>query len=315
MKKRSVMRREGLILLSFLMALFASQDVLSETPGLESLLPKVAPSGWTFKDPPETFTKETLFEHINGQADLFLHYGFEKSIFVIYQNENSSDDRIEVDIYDMGNPLQAFGVFSRFRQEGSAASIGLDSSLGDRHAVFYKGRYFVVLQAVETNASSLKRLATDIESRILDNTGPPKEIEYFPKNGLKPGSIEYFPDGLLGHQFLKRGFKASYIEKDENKTNTKTVSEDQEFHLFLSIFDNSKEAMDAMRVFRENLSRKGRVMEGISAEFGPEALTGIDPYQGKIIVAQKGPYLVGAVGFEQDMDGEQRLAELINVVK
>jgi large subunit ribosomal protein L23 len=84
----------------------------------------------------------------------------------------------------------------------------------------------VVLQAVETNPSSLKRLATDIESRISDNAGPPKEIEYFPKNGFKPGSIEYFPDGLLGYQFLKRGFKASYVKKDEKKTDAvvKSVS-------------------------------------------------------------------------------------------
>ena len=284
-------------------------------PGIESLLPKIAPSGWTLRDPPETFTKETLFEHIDGQADLFLQYGFEKSIFAIYRNVNSSDDKIDVDIYDMGNSLQAFGVFSRFRQEESAAGIGLDSSLGDRHAIFYKGKYFVVLQAVDSNASTLKRLAMEIESRISDNSGPPKEIEYFPKDGLKPGSIEYFPDGLLGYQFLKRGFKASYVEKDEKKTDAKTVSEDQEFHLFLSIFENSQEAMNALRLFRENLSKKGKVTKGISTQFGPDALTGVDPYQGKIIVAQKGPYLVGAVGFEQDKDGEQRLAELINVVK
>ena len=309
------MRREGLIILCFLMVLFTSQDALSKKTPVESLAPKVAPSGWTLKDPPETFTKETLFEHIDGQADLFIHYGFEKSIFAIYQNENSSDDRIDVDIYDMGNPLQAFGVFSRFRQEGSAAGIGLDSTLGDHHAIFYKGRYFVVLQAVETNASALKRLAIEIESRISDNAGPPKEIEYFPKNGLKPGSIEYFPDGLLGYQFLKRGFKASYAVKDEKKTDSKTVSEDREFHLFLSIFENSQEAMNALRVLRENLSTKGKITEGVSTQFGPDALTGVDPYQGKIIVAQKGPYLVGAVGFEQDRDGERRVAELIRIVK
>ncbi len=44
-------RREGLIILSFLMILFASQDVLSQKPGIESLLPKIAPSGWILKDP------------------------------------------------------------------------------------------------------------------------------------------------------------------------------------------------------------------------------------------------------------------------
>jgi hypothetical protein len=44
-------------------------------------------------------------------------------------------------------------------------------------------------------------------------------------------------------------------------------------------------------------------------------LTGVDPYQGKTIVAHQGNYLVGAVGFEQDKEGEQRLAELIKEVK
>lgn len=310
-----MMRREGLIIVSFLVVLFASQDVFSGKTPIELLVLKVAPDGWALIDAPETFTRETLFEHIDGQADLFLEYGFEKSVFTIYRNVNSSEDKIDVDIYDMGNPLQAFGVFSRFRHEESTAGIGLDSSLGDRYALFYKGKYFVVLQATDSNASTLKRLAQEIESRISDNSAPPKEIAYFPKSGLKPGSIEYFPYGLLGHQFLGRGFKASYVEKDETKTDAKTMSEGRDFHLFLSIFENSQEAMNALRLLREHLFKKGRVAEGISTQFGPDALTGVDPYQGKTIVAHKGPYLVGAVGFEQDKDGEQRLAELMSEVK
>jgi len=307
--------REGLIILSFLVILFAPQDVFSGTTPIESLVPKVAPDGWALRDASETFTRETLFEHIDGQADLFLQYGFEKSVFTIYRNVNSSDDKIDLDIYDMGNTLQAFGIFSRFRQEENPAGIGLDSSLEDRYALFYKGKYFVVLQATESNASTLKRLAQEVESRISDNSAPPREIAYFPKSGLKPGSIEYFPDGLLGHQFLKRGFKASYLEKDETKTDAKTSLEGRDFQLFLSIFENSQETMNALRLFREHLSKKGGVAEGISAQFGPDALTGVDPYQGKAIVTHKGHYLVGAVGFERDKDGEQRLAELMREVK
>ncbi len=211
-------RREGLIILSFLVVLFASPNVFSGTTPIESLVPKVPPDGWAVRDASETFTRETLFEHIDGQADLFLQYGFEKSVFAIYRNVNSSDDKIDVDIYDMGNPLQAFGIFSRFRQEESPAGIGLDSYLADRYALFYKGKYFVVLQAQDSNASTLKRLAKEIESRISDNSAPPKEIGYFPKSGLKPGSIEYIPDGLLGHQFLKRGFKASYVGRARQRS-------------------------------------------------------------------------------------------------
>ncbi|MGA2517734.1 MAG: hypothetical protein ABSG44_14440 [Thermodesulfobacteriota bacterium] len=35
-----------------------------------------------------------------------------------------------------------------------------------------------------------------------------------------------------------------------------------------------------------------------------------DPYQGKVIVLQKGFYLLGVLGFEKEEDGENRLADL-----
>ena len=308
-------RNEVLIIFFFFAVLFASQNAFSETKTLESLVPKNAPNGWALRSAPETFTRETLFEHIDGQADLFLQYGFEGSVFASYRKGNSSEDKIDADIYDMGNSLQAFGVFSRFRQEENPAGIGLDSYLEDRYVFFYKGKYFVALQAIDPNPSILKRLAQEIESRISDNSTPPKEIGYFPKSGLKPGSIEYFPNGLLGREFLKRGFKASYVKKDETRTDTKTVSEDREPSLFLSIFENSQEALNAMKLFREHLSKEGKLAEGISTQFRPDVLSGVDPYQGKIIVALKGAYLVGAVGFEQDSEGEQRLAELMKNLK
>jgi hypothetical protein len=302
--------RVALIIFLFLVVLVPSQNASSETKTMESLVPKNAPNEWALRSAPETFTKETLFEHIDGQADLFLQYGFEGSVFAVYRNANSSEDKIDLDIYDMGNSLQAFGVFSRFRQEERSAGIGLDSYLEDRYAFFYKGKYFVALQATDSNPSILKQLAQEIESRISDNSSPPKEIGYFPKSGLKPGSIEYFPNGLLGREFLKRGFKASYVKKGETK-----ISEDREFSLFLSVFENSQDALNAMKLFKEHLSKEGRLAEAISTQFGPDVLSGLDPYQGKIIVAHKGRYLVGAVGFEQDSDGEQRLAELMKNVK
>ena len=81
----------------------------------------------------------------------------------------------------MGNVLQAFGIFSRFRSETQPAGIGLDSYLDDRSALFYKGKYFVMLYAAESNSSTLKQWAMEIASRIFDPSLVPKEIGYFPK--------------------------------------------------------------------------------------------------------------------------------------
>ena len=207
-----------MIILSLLVLMVIWNGASSEAVPLESLIPpKDALEGWALIYGPQTYTKKTLFEHINGQAELFFKYGFQKSIFAIYQNKKNQGNQIELDIYDMGNVLQAFGIFSRFRNEDQPGGIGLDSYLDDRSVFFYKGKYFVILYATESNPSTLKQWAAKVASRIVDTSSQPKEIGYFPQNGLKPGSIQYFPEGLLGHQFLKRGFKGTYTDKVKAK--------------------------------------------------------------------------------------------------
>jgi len=277
---------------------------------LESLLPeKDLPEGWTRVEKPKTYTQKTLFERVNGQAELFFKYGFQKSVFAIYQSKKNRENQVELDIYDMGNVLQAFGVFSRFRNEDRPGGFGLDSSLDDHSAFFYQGKYFLILYAPEPNQEILRQFSKLISLEISDPSPPPREISYFPKNGLKPGSIQYFPEGLLGHQFLKRGFQGTYMEKTEGKTEDKTLK------LFLAIFQNPQKANNALRGFQDDLSKRGKVSSGSIVEFETRALKGEDPYQGKVIVVQKGFYLLGVVGFEKEEDGENRLAEFLREVK
>ena len=334
------MAHRKLIILSILAGIFVWFEASSWAVPLESLMPKKdLPDGWALIDGPQTYTEKTLFKHIDGQAELYLKYGFQKSIFAIYQNGKNPKNQIELDIYDMENVLQAFGIFSRFRNEDRPGGFGLDSYLDDYSAFFYKGKYFVLLYATEASPSALKQWATKIASRIIDPSPPPKEINYFPKNGLKPGSIQYFPEGLLGHQFLKRGFQGTYIEKDgakekvevwnkaqvkvkaedkdkkDTEDGTKARTEDKEFKLFLAIFKDSQEAISALKVYKEDLSKKGNVFSGSIIEFKTLALRGEDPYQGKVFVLQKGVYLLGMVGFEKEDEGENLLAEFVRNIK
>jgi hypothetical protein len=146
---------------------------------------------------------------------------------------------------------------------------------------------------------------------MSDPSFPPKEISHFPKNGLKPGSIQYFSEGLLGHQFLGRGFQGTY----EEKAGGQAGDEKKESKLFLAIFESSQKAKGALKDFKDDLSKKGKVSSGSMAGSETGALKGEDPYQGKILVVQKGPYLLGIVGFDEEEDGENRLAEFMKNIK
>jgi len=317
----SILRRlkpPSTIFCIFLLILVWSPLSQGATTPLESLVPKKdLPEGWTLFHGPQTYTRKSLFKHINGQAELFFKYGFQKSVFAIYQNKKNPKDQIEVDIYDMGKVDQAFGVFSRFRNEDRPGGFGMDSYLDDHSALFYKGRYFAMLYAAESNADFLRRFSKLISSKISDPSPPPKEISYFPKNGLKPGSIQYFAEGLLGHKFLGRGFQGTYMEKvgikDKIEDRDKGDVEGKEFKAFLAIFKDSQGATNSLKVYKDDLIKKGKVSSVHQSETG--VLKGEDPYHGKVIVLQKGFYLLGAVGFEKEEDAENRLAEFIKNVK
>jgi hypothetical protein len=289
----------------------APEAEATDPAALKSLAPKVPPKGWVLRDAPEVYTKETLFEHINGQADLFIQYGFQGSVFAIYQNGSSPRDKIDVDIYDMGNVTQAFGVFSRFRNEDRPAGVGLDSCVSDNFAIFYKDRYFVALQAAEPNAAALRELAKMIESGIYRSTPRPKEISYFPRAGLNLRSIEYFPDGLLGRQFLKRGFKATYYSSPVGVAKSNCSDANREFCLFIALFESPQDAEAALEMYRRYLSKEGKAAEVVSGEPASRRITGVDSYQGKTIVALKGSSLVGVLGCEDEKEASAHLSQLI----
>jgi hypothetical protein len=293
---------------------------------VESLIPeKDLPEGWVLIHGPQIFTRKTLFQRIDGQAELFFKYGFRKSVSALYQNKKNAKDQVEVDLYDMGNVLQAFGIFSRFRSEDRPAEVGLESYLEDTSLLFYKGRYFVMLYATEADPSLLQRMAMTISSGIADSSPPPKEINYFLKDGLKPGSIQYYSEGLLGYHFLKRGFLGTYIGKveiegkEEQKVKDEKEedpeSEGKELTLFLAIFKKAQDATDALKIYKDHLSQKGKVDSRVAPSYESNALKGEDPYRGKVILVAKGFHLAGVIGFGNDKDSENLLAKFLRNIK
>jgi hypothetical protein len=99
--------------------------------------------------------------------------------------------------------------------------------------------------------------------------------------------------------------------EDKNKAETA----DKEFKLFLAVFKDPQEATNALKVYKEDLSKKGKISSENLIRFGTTVLKGEDPYQGKVIVLQKGFYLLGIIGFEEEEVGENRLAEFVKNVK
>ena len=104
---------------SFPIIIFLIAVVLTLSPkiyakGLFQSLPGQV-GEWQARDEDEQYNRNTLFEYINGGAELYLAYDFQQALVRRYTGPNNAE--IILDIYDMGNSEDAFGIFSVERQD------------------------------------------------------------------------------------------------------------------------------------------------------------------------------------------------------
>jgi hypothetical protein len=121
----------------------------AESPSMKDVLPiHECSDGWIMEDNVKLFTRDTLFDHINGEAELYFPYGFDILATAIYTNKTNPQSAILADVYRMGSLLDAFGIYSNYRKANSErASIGAEGFISPTQLMFYQDRYFIRLQA------------------------------------------------------------------------------------------------------------------------------------------------------------------------
>ena len=173
------------------------------TSDLATLLPDTL-EGWTVTEEDQIYDRDNLYDYINGGAELYLSYGFQKVINRLYSAPKQPD--ILLDLFDMGTSEDAYGVFSHSREiEDTAFGQGSQYTAG--LLLFWKDRYFVSILAhpeTEESKRAVLSLAKKIDAAIT-NEGPlPEMLNLLPQESLVTGSIRYFhhPIWLNSYYFI-----------------------------------------------------------------------------------------------------------------
>ena len=77
-----------------------------------SLLRDPLPGHASAQAPPSFYNPESLYQQIDGGADLYLLYDFKS---LLHQDFKSGAAELTVDIYDMGGTENAFGIYAAER--------------------------------------------------------------------------------------------------------------------------------------------------------------------------------------------------------
>ncbi|MCD6376033.1 MAG: hypothetical protein J7L94_10945 [Caldisericaceae bacterium] len=156
-----------------------------------NLLPDSVNS-WHKQDADEIYHPQNLHEFIDGGAELYISYGFQKLCHRTYSSPDQPD--ILVDVFDMGNSANAFGIFMHTR-ENVDSSFGQGSEYVQGFLNFWKDRFYISLLALaetEDTKKALFALAKYIDTHIPEEGKIPSLVNKLPQPGLKPSSIRYF---------------------------------------------------------------------------------------------------------------------------
>ncbi|MCX6151224.1 MAG: hypothetical protein NTX22_11910 [Ignavibacteriales bacterium] len=188
-----------LLLFSFLnleIKIFAQSDPVKSLP--ETI------DGWKISEQDRFFDDNTLYDYIDGGAELFISYGFTKVFNRNYSKPEQSN--ISVDIFYMNSSSDAFGVFmqSTGRIEND---FGQQSQQTIGSIIFWKDNFYISIMCnpeTEESKIAISKLAKEIDKSITGIGSLPPIISLLPENNLDNKSIRYFKHyiWLNSHTFI-----------------------------------------------------------------------------------------------------------------
>lgn len=216
-------------------------------PALARLLPK---SGlWKESEPARSYLPESLFEYIDGAAESFIGYDFRRLIVGQYVPAGGGAGSLTVEIYDMSEPRNAFGIYSAERYPDSRFIPTGDQGYYEEGSLnFLAGRYYVKLMCYECGPDAeklLTALANDIASRVPDRPGFPDVLTDFPRAGLVANSEKFILRNFQGLAFLGNAFQASYR------------ADGAEYEAFIVENRDAAAAAEAAKLYLENYRKAG----------------------------------------------------------
>ncbi len=179
------------------------------------------PAGLRRMSPTEAFAPDTLSDKIDGKAELYLTAGFVAMRCQRIELTSTPGAWLEVFIYDMGKPENAFSVYSsQLRNATQEAGVGDYGYIAGNQLCLVHGNYYLELIAAEERAPTL-RAATELArafiaaTPVTSHANVAQDEVLFPTDSIA-GAVMLLSADVFGFDQLNNTYVARYREgKDE----------------------------------------------------------------------------------------------------
>jgi hypothetical protein len=276
----------ALLLLSLLLITPVSKAAAENSAMLAILPAGDCAEGWIMEEKPALFTVDTLFDHINGEAELYFPYGFDALATARYVKKTASGSPFVADVYRMGSLLNAFGIYSNYRKsEAPPCDVGVDCFRSSSQLLFYQDRYFVRLQATDTPTPGQEvflACGRAISAKLPPGKNRPAELDILNVQGVAPKTERYIAQSVLGYPFFRRGLTADALVGGERS------------QVFVVIEDSAAAARKAFDEYLASLKDSGKIIASTVSGDRP-SIAANDPLYRGVYIEQSGRYLIGAI--------------------
>jgi hypothetical protein len=225
--------------------------------------------------PEPKFYGSNLWQYINGAAEAYHSYDF---IALALQQYRTGKSEITVEIYDMGKPINAFGIYAAERSPDlNFIEIGAQGYSEPSMLNFYQERYYVKLALDEPGEhnKSLTEIALQLSGAIGENHAIPAFYQIFPLENRLANTEQYLKKAPLGHPFLTPAYQVSY-KKNEHL-----------FHIVVSQAESDDDASERFHKLMDHFRQTGTV-----ADLPGKAFRGENAYVGEMICSSFAEHVI-----------------------
>jgi hypothetical protein len=123
------------------------------------------------RGPTEVYNRETLFDYMDGEAEIYMPLGF-SLLYTARYRKPGTDAVILAEVYDMGSSAGARGIFDKYTRKGGTRvkEIGSASLTDNAVILFWRDRYFFRVGPDPTEPTDAAPTLNDLKlfSRSMD---------------------------------------------------------------------------------------------------------------------------------------------------
>ncbi len=244
--------------------------------------------GWIRVGKIKTYNPENLWEYIDGAAELYLKYNFQELMLF---NVKKNGFKVTISIYNMGTPLNAFGIYRSERPSNvKEVDAGTEAvAIPPYQLLLLKNRYYIKIEPYEGKITEVmgEELLKAVARSIPGDESYPAELQCLPKKNRIFGTEGFVKEAYLGLSELHDCLYADYQERDKN------------YQCFIFI----PEAQRSVNVLWERLRKKWRLKKYKNKTILIKKL----PYRGFVGIIMKGGRIIGVSNLLSETEIVKRL--------